>query len=809
MTSSTAPTDDRDPVDLLAEDFADRLRRGEHPSIGDYAAAHPAHADQLRDVLPAVAQMEFLKRFRKAATVADSATMPDQFGDFRIVRELGRGGMGVVFEAVQESLNRSVALKVLAARGQLDGTRRERFVREAHAAAKLHHTNIVPVFGVGEQDGLPYYAMQLIRGEGLNTLAHRWRCEQGRVPESAGSTVANRVADTGSLKGSKLPEPTEFDTPGYADWSFVAEVGLQVADALHYAHKQGVLHRDVKPANLLLDPSGRVWVTDFGLAKLVEQQGITASGDILGTLQYLPPESLTGDADARSDVYGLGATLYELLTLEPPYPSDNPARLLKLVADTEPKPLRSHNPAIPRDLETIVMKAMAREPDHRYASARELAGDLQAFLEDRPIKARRQSLIGRGWRWCRKNPTVAMLTVNMVAALVLAGIVGWVGYVQTKQALNAEEVQLAAANVARADAEQASAKLESNLRLCLEAFESVFDAAGGKPGFAFAGRGFGPGGPGGPGGGPGGFGGPGGSPDRQGGPGGGVPGGPKGGGPGDFGGGPSGPDGVDRPAAVLEAILAFYDKFAEQNTTNPRLQLEAGRAHRRVGELHSWRGNTEKSAASFRRAAGLLEDLIRKYPRDVNGRAELVQTYLSAPADAFADYERILLRSVELARSMDDGPRPNLAGSVLFKLGWVRQKNGDAAGAEKVYREAITALAAPRASSDDRPPATVAEQATARLFLASLLTDARRFADARNLLEESLTELRGPSDRSRPVGRQPWEIISATYQQLAEVCDKSGDRDAAKRAREEASRLSGNGGHDRPKGPNPPPKKKD
>src|SRR4051794_40309651 len=171
-------TDDRDPVDVLAEEFADRLRRGEHPSVADYAAAHPEHADQLRELLPAVAQMESLKKFRRTAAPDDRATVPDRFGDFRIVRELGRGGMGVVFEAVQESLGRPVALKVLSSHAQLDEKRRERFVREAQAAAKLHHTNIVPVFGVGEQDGLPYYVMQLIRGEGLHAVARRWRRER-------------------------------------------------------------------------------------------------------------------------------------------------------------------------------------------------------------------------------------------------------------------------------------------------------------------------------------------------------------------------------------------------------------------------------------------------------------------------------------------------------------------------------------------------------------------------------------------------------------------------------------------------------
>ncbi|MCE9566630.1 MAG: serine/threonine protein kinase [Planctomycetes bacterium] len=773
------PLDDRDPVDVLAEEFADQLRRGEHPSVSDYATTHPEHAEQLRELLPAVAQMEFLKRFRRATNPSDKASMPDRFGDFRIIRELGRGGMGVVFEAVQESLGRPVALKVLSSHAQFEMTKRERFVREAHAAANLHHTNIVPVFGVGEQEGLPYYVMQLIRGDGLNVVAQRWRRERGKSVDSAGSTVASHKTAKirkPSRNGADSPDASEHK---YGDWLFIAEIGFQAADALHYAHRQGVLHRDVKPANLLLDPAGRVWVADFGLAKIVEREGLTASGEILGTLQYLPPESLAGNADARSDVYGLGATLYELLTLESPYSADTPAQLLKLVADTDPISPRKLNPDIPRDLETIVMKAMARDPGRRYSSAREMARDLQAFIDDRPIKARRQSALGRGWRWCRRNPAVALLTANMVAALVLAGVVGWVGYANTKKALKAEELQLAEAKKARAAAEKAQAdavllsvKLEANLRMSLEAFEAVFDAAGGHQ-QGFPGRGFG---------------------------------GP---GPGRFGvgiplpaeGRPPAPPGEDERAAVLEAILNFYDKFAEQNATNPRLQLDAGRAHRRVGEVQIMRGNAEKATVSFRRAAGLLESLVREYPNDNGMKTELVLTYLGAPADAFADYDRLLIHAREMARELDDRTRPNLVGSLTLKLAWVRDRAGDRAGAEQAYREAIKMLVTPE-GMDSRPPNVAIELAMARSQLAALLADTDRVREARRLLEDSIAELRRFTERQRPMGmgRPPWETIVLMHRQLAEVCDRLGDQQAAKAARGEAERATAPG----PGGPGGP-----
>jgi serine/threonine protein kinase len=781
-------SDERDPVDILAEEFAARLRRGEHPSVTEYAAAHPDLADELRELLPAVAQMEFLKRFRRATGHSDKESpLPDRFGDFRIIGELGRGGMGIVFEAVQESLGRPVALKVLSTHAQLDAVRRERFIREAQAAARLHHTNIVAVFGVGEQDGLPYYVMQLIRGQGLHTVIRRWRKQRKKNSATEHTThIAPKTSNIRKAAAADTPPISNLPIPKQGDWSFVAEVGIQAAEALHYAHKQGVLHRDVKPANLILDPDGRVWVTDFGLAKLVEQEGLTASGDILGTLQYLPPECLAGEADPRSDVYGLGATLYELLTLVPPQPSDSPARLLKLIADTDPVPPRELNPDIPRDLETIVLKAMAREPTHRYASARDLARDLEAFLEDRPIQARRQSWLGRVWRLCRRNPVIALLSVNMVAALVLAGIVGWVGYVKTKRALQAEADQLQDANSARADAERANKQLEGNLRMCLNAFERVFEAAGGRP--VFAGPGF-PGGPGHA------FGGPPGRPPPP----------------------PGSHDGqeAEDKAAILEAILAFFDNFAKQNATDPRLQLDAARAYRRIGESYHWRGNIERATSAFRHSAELLEDLHRKDPDDLNSRAELVRTYLDAPPEIFANYEQVLQRMLELSRVTDQSTRPHLYGSVLFKIGWVRDMAGNRLGAEAAYRDAITALT-PRDRLDNRDPGVAAEQGGARLYLAVLLAETNRLPEARKVLDESVAEFWKYANQPHPGRPLPWELVALTYQYLADACDRLSDPVAASAARAEVAKVMGKQGgphdvfggfHGGPKKEPPPPKK--
>src|SRR5579883_256948 len=803
-------SDDRDPVDVLAEEFADRLRRGEHPSVSAYAAAHPEYADQLKELLPAVAQMEMLKRFRHPAAAEPS--LPDRLGEFRIIRELGRGGMGVVFEAVQESLGRSVALKILARHAQLDSTRRERFIREAQAAARLHHTNIVPVFGVGEQDGLPYYAMQLIRGHGLHAIVWQWRKQAGKISSIANETRVKQPDTKPNGPSGPTSSEGEIDAPEYGNWQFIAEVGLQTAYALHYAHKQGILHRDMKPANLIFDGE-TVWVTDFGLAKLLNADGLTATGDILGTLQYLPPESLAGEVDARSDVYGLGATLYELLTLEPPYASDSPARLIKQVADADPPPPRELNPDIPRDLETIVLKAMARRPEDRYATARELAADLEAFLEDRPIKARRTSAISRAWRWCRRNPAVASLTLSTLVALLLAATAGWVGYARTTAALKREEDRRHDAEREQKKAEEASKQLEENLKLSLDTFAKVFDAAGGTDGQGFGipmpppvgGAGHGPGGHGGPGG-----------PSRI------------EGGPGDPAGGPAA-DSASAKAAVLEVVLNFYDKFAEQNSSNTqlpaeatrRLQFEAAKASRRMCEAYVWLKRPEKAVAAFRRGVGLLGPLVALSPEKDEYRSELLMVYAVAPPEAFPNDRDLPLRRVaELANG-----NAWLAGTGQFRIGFAREQAHDLPGAESAYRDAIASLTSVELAN--RPSYGHIDLAFARLRLARILSLGGRMAAARKVLEESVDELRPFADRpegrppSRGEGHRPptRELMGMTYWSLGGLCERLSDRNGADSAYRKANQYGdrfggfhpgGKGGG--PGGPwgkkdGPPPKK--
>jgi serine/threonine protein kinase/WD40 repeat protein len=463
---------DRNPVEQLAEEFAQRYRCGERPSLTDYVRRYPQHADEIRELFPALVAMEQLKPATADATgafegSADAGTSQvlDRLGDYRIVREVGRGGMGVVYEAEQESLGRHVALKVLPPNARLNPTYLERFRREAKAAARLHHTNIVPVYGVGEEDGVHFYAMQFIRGEGLDRVLHDLRRLRGAAGSKGGdglltgasfeASVAHNLlsgqfatphttaaappeqAATVPVGGTEAKSFSALSSAGTETAYFrsVARVGLQVADALAYAHRQGVVHRDIKPSNLLLDAQGTVWVADFGLAKAEGSDELTHTGDIVGTLRFMAPERFDGRSLPQSDIYSLGLTLYELLTLRPAFDDTNKGRLVDKVLHEPPPPLRRLDPRVPRDLETVVLKCVAKDPAERYPTADALAEELRRFLADRPIRARRASSAEKLWRWARRNPTVASLLGCVALLLVTVAVVSTFSAAQMNAAL--------------------------------------------------------------------------------------------------------------------------------------------------------------------------------------------------------------------------------------------------------------------------------------------------------------------------------------------------------------------------------------
>ena len=666
----------RDPIEMLAEEFVRRYREGERPTIEEFARQHGEHADDIRNLFPILVNIEQLKADdpKGGRGRASGATEIEQLGDFRIVRELGRGGMGVVYEAEQQSLGRSVALKVIS--GNVASSPRGvlRFRREAESAARLHHTNIVPIYGVGEENGVSFYAMQMIDGVGLDVVLDALREGESQNPpekdaekRAAGSSTAEAALEVAVVlrdgSGSQTKSSPHVDGAASSDstvdsrsadvaceksarrkprlgmpyWKSVARLGAAAADALDYAHRHGVLHRDVKPSNLLIDREASVWIADFGLAKQLESDNLTKTGDVIGTLRYMAPEQLEGTTDHRSDIYSLGLTLYELLTLQRAFDESQHGPLIRQkMHGAAPRP-RNRNPAIPKDLETIVLKASAPAPADRYQSAGELAEDLQRFLDERPVAARPVSFAEQFWRWCRRNPAVALSTAAALALLITTAVVAVASNIAIRSALTVAED-------ARGESLKSQELAEENLSLAIDAFESIFDNV--------ATRGV--------------------------------------------------PQSLeleyedetaptfetvlsDADADLLRELLTFYEKFASQNRPDATLQSRTAAAYHRIGQIHQRLGHVKEANESYAEALAIYDKLLTERPKDVDhilAKARLLNDrgimageqarrsprttnpHLEAVEFLSAQPKRVLSEPIvryELARSHD------LAGSSFFR----------------------------------------------------------------------------------------------------------------------------------------------
>ena len=680
---------ERHPFEELADEFVLKLRGGQSPSIEHYAQAYPEHAAMIRSVFPSLMIVE--KVSAKVTNESISPTLcatgsdptqfvPKAFDDFEILQCIGQGGMGVVYEAIQGSLQRRVALKVIHAQASASPRSRERFRREAESAAGLHHTNIVPVYGSGEDHGLQYYAMQLIHGSTLADVIVSLRARLGesvtqeplgpaltlhavdqlltqravspnaRQPQSSqkgahkssnsyttpstpsqnhgargssapneptlpvqtldltlaaiqepmqGSPLATDPLST-SIPASTLPAsiPTASILPGTSKVSQddrsvrsipmhyyrnIARLTSKVADALDYAHQSGVLHRDIKPSNLLLDQTGTIWVADFGLAFREDLEGQTQTGELLGTLRYMAPEQFVAKADSRSDIYSLGLTLFELLTLRPALEAPK-RRVLDPTKYSQLEFTASERQVIPRDLQTIVLKASALEPENRYERAKDFQEDLERFLDDLPILARRESPIESAMRWIRRNPAIASLAASLFGLLVAIATILGLWNRQQRQTLDELKLAyIASANslVDRTKAlEQAnteSQRARQNMDLALEAFSTIteniasrgrsleiqgLDEAGLETdGFA---------------------------------------------------------DAVLTQADVelLKSLQNFFDRFAEENATD--LRFDAAISRRRVGEIENKIGRYDQAAESLRRAIAEFEAVRNKDQAEQN-----------------------------------------------------------------------------------------------------------------------------------------------------------------------------------------------
>ncbi len=462
----------------ILEEYLAELECGGRPSPEDWIAQHPDLEDVLRAYLRELDQLHqagLPKSFPASENPAARVNGErGRLGDFQIIREVGRGGMGVVYEAQQLSLDRRVALKVLPFAATLDARQLKRFKNEAQAAAQLHHNQIVPVYAVGCDRGVHYYAMQFIDGQSLAEIIQELRglsplhpgeqrearSEGARPAGAVGNPTTSINSTVEARTGIVTPRSSNLDPRSSTYFRAVAELIAQAALALEHAHQLGVVHRDIKPANLLVDASGNLWITDFGLARGRTELGLTRSEDLVGTLRYMSPEqalSKRGLVDHRTDIYSLGVTLYELLTLEPAYAGSDRDDLLRQIAMCAPRAPRRLRPSIPVALETIVLKAIAREPERRYASAQDLADDLQRFLENRPIRAVRPTLWERLFKWCGRHKPVLM------AAAVL-GTLAAVGLIACTILIWREKE---AAKASAAEAESQSQRAEANFSQAL------------------------------------------------------------------------------------------------------------------------------------------------------------------------------------------------------------------------------------------------------------------------------------------------------------------------------------------------------
>jgi serine/threonine protein kinase/tetratricopeptide (TPR) repeat protein len=639
----------------LAEEFLERYRQGERPSLKEYIDRHPELAAEIKEVFPAMALMENVALADESldgaatgpATPVESLP-PQQLGDYRILREVGRGGMGIVYEAEQVSLGRHVALKVLPRQMFVDDSQRRRFEREAKAAAKLHHTNIVPVFGVGEHDGMPYYVMQFIQGLGLDDVLDELKrmhgggkatvtggqlrvsrkdvsaadvarslltghfevgaagvsppseSQEADAPRSGESSATGKLSDSFTLSSSVRLPGSDGAIHGKSKqatyWQSVAQIGSQVAEALEYAHKQGIQHRDIKPSNLLLDTHGTVWVTDFGLARADNEDHLTQTGDIVGTLRYLPPEAFEGRADKRSDIYSLGLTLYELLALRPAYDEKERHRLIKRVTREEPVQLDRLNRAIPRDLVTIIQKAIDREAGRRYQTAAEFAADLQRFLDDEPIQARRLSTLERLGRWCRHYPGVASLTGILFLLLVGVTVVSSLAaahfdrLAQNERQARTEAEQAKEHEAAlREQAEKAKQQAESNFAKARKAVDDYFTTVSESQLLQVPGM----------------------QPLHR---------------------------------NLLQSALTFYHEFLNERGDDPAVRGELAAAYLRLGRIQEELSDQAEARKAREQARELYEALTKTAPESVEWRRGLAQCYneLGRPDEAIALYEKLV-----------------------------------------------------------------------------------------------------------------------------------------------------------------------
>jgi len=749
-----------DPRVLQAvEEYLAAHQTGRGPQRHEFLARYPDIAPALADCLDG---LEFIQAaapllHESVPLPADKSAAADvepeaPLGDYRLLREVGRGGMGVVYEAVQISLGRRVALKVLPFAATLDAKQLQRFKNEAQAAACLHHTNIVPVFAVGCERGVHYYAMQFIDGHTLADFIQQQRQSDAakQVGQSASPPAADALASpatgpyTPALAAADTIAPavavsTEHSPRDPAFFRTVARLGVQAAEALEHAHQLGVIHRDIKPANLLLDGRGNLWIADFGLAHCQSQGGLTMTGDLIGTLRYMSPEQALGQRvglDHRSDVYALGATLYELLTLAPVFDGQDRQELLRQIAFEEPRPPRQLNKAIPAELEIIVLKAMEKVSAERYASAQELADDLERYLKDEPIRAKRPTLLQWLRKWSRRHKPVVWSAAAAAVALLVMAVIGlalsnrWVALERDDkdEALRQKGQALQEAKASE-EAAQAQEKLaRENLSRARRAVDQLLTRVATERLFHV-------------------------------------------------------PHMEQLRRALLQDAVKFYQEFLDNQSTDPQLRFEAAQTYERLGHVQRDLGEIDRALAAYHQAIAALEQLAAESPKEPGYRTQLVDAYralaftVTFGAGRAREAEEPCRKALALSRSLaaefpNEPLRQLTVGSCQESLGFVMSALGRPREAEEACRNAVSIgeKAVAEFPTDQNYRIALAHSCRA---LGLVLVSAGRLAEAEKPLRQALpmwTKLAAEA----PTNHWFQNLLAASHKELAAVLHSRG-----------------------------------
>jgi len=744
------PTDDDEQLlAQLLDEYLRALETGTPISLESLAEQHPHLSQELAKFGEGIDALHQATRHLSSGDISGiSHTDPPakQLGDFLLGREIGRGGMGIVYEAQQLSLDRKVAIKVLPTAAVWDQKQVARFQNEARAAAQLQHPNIVPVFAVGEEHGVHFYAMQLIDGKSLDPSFVSDRLRKAETQDGHGASTVRDVRAT-SAQASETPSfPLDFNhvpelsrssgvcsttsRPEKEHFRDIAHLGIEAAEALQHAHDCGIIHRDVKPSNLLRDSTGKTWVADFGLARIQKSANVTMTGDVVGTLRYMSPEQAAGrqaEVDARTDVYGLGTTLYELLTNQPPFPGDDRQELLHDITTRDPTPPRVINPAIPRDLETIVLHALEKAREDRYETAQALATDLSRFLAGRPPLARRPSLLDHAQRWLFRHRRTAVLAVVAMAMLTLIFGGGVILLARETAAKNAA-LALSARNLERAEANlQTTREVVDRFGLQLSELLRAIPGA-----------------------------------ERL------------------------------RRELLVETVN-YYDDLARQAAADSTMQDQVTDAHLKVASVTAAIGANREAIGAYRNAERLLKEQLTKAPTndELRERLGIVHNNLAlvlADASQLEEAERACERAIELYQALTathegDTDLTARTAEIQGNLSTILSKQGKILEARTAAEQAITTLTDLYGEAPADPAA--AHRLALLINNLSILQRHDSLSDAEQSARRAVNLLTGITAGQR-VGMELVADLALAQANLAAISVQTGDAATARESRHTA-----------------------